>query len=171
MSYINQIVEDRVAYDIAAKNLVDGFTQDTPGVNALDAAAGKRLNTSLANLSDSLANYLPLSNLPLSIKNGGTGANNPIDAAKAIGIQMTNVGMGQTKEFSISGNVALIFGRRGANYFVALVTYWDDTVTYISQNGKKPTITKNGNSNDVTYTNDAGIGAYPTLFITGQTQD
>lgn len=47
MSYINQIVEDGVTYDIAAKNLVNGFTQTTPGVNALDAAAGKSLNDSL----------------------------------------------------------------------------------------------------------------------------
>ena len=52
MSYINQIVEDGVTYDIAAKNLVNGFTQTTPGVNALDAAAGKSLN-------DRLANYVP----------------------------------------------------------------------------------------------------------------
>ena len=49
MSYINQIVEDGVTYDIAAKNLVNGFTQTTAGVNALDAAAGKSLNDSLAN--------------------------------------------------------------------------------------------------------------------------
>ena len=63
MSYINQIVEDGVTYDIQAKaldstldatilkksNLVNGFTQTTPGVNALDAAAGKSLNDSLAN--------------------------------------------------------------------------------------------------------------------------
>lgn len=49
MSYINQIVKDGVTYDIAAKNLVNGFTQTTPGVNALDAAAGKSLNDSLAN--------------------------------------------------------------------------------------------------------------------------
>ena len=47
MSYINQIVEDGVTYDIAAKNLVNGFTQTTAGVNALDAAAGKSLNDSL----------------------------------------------------------------------------------------------------------------------------
>lgn len=52
MSYINQIVEDGVTYDIAAKNLVNGFTQTTPGVNALDAAAGKSLNDSLANKAD-----------------------------------------------------------------------------------------------------------------------
>lgn len=44
MSYINQIVEDGVTYDIAAKNLVNGFTQTASGVNALDAAAGKTLN-------------------------------------------------------------------------------------------------------------------------------
>lgn len=48
MSYINQIVEDGVTYDISAKNLVNGFTQTTPGVNALDAAAGKTLKTDLA---------------------------------------------------------------------------------------------------------------------------
>lgn len=58
MSYINQIVEDGVTYDIAAKNLVNGFTQTTPGVNALDAAAGKSLNDSLANLSTNVStNY------------------------------------------------------------------------------------------------------------------
>lgn len=64
MSYINQIVEDGVTYDIQAKaldntldatilkksNLVNGFTQTTPGVNALDAAAGKSLNDSLAKI-------------------------------------------------------------------------------------------------------------------------
>lgn len=49
MSYINQIVEDGVTYDIAAKNLVNGFTQTTPGVNALDAAAGKSLNDAFEN--------------------------------------------------------------------------------------------------------------------------
>ena len=58
MSYINQIVEDGVTYDIAAKNLVNGFTQTTPGVNALDAAAGKSLNDSLSNTIDSLATNL-----------------------------------------------------------------------------------------------------------------
>ena len=62
MSYINQIVEDGVTYDIGAKNLVDGFTQSTAGVNALDAHAGKTLydtlttdyatNTSVSNVSD-----------------------------------------------------------------------------------------------------------------------
>ena len=56
MSYINQIVEDGVTYDIAAKNLVNGFTQTTAGVNALDAAAGKSLNDSLANTDASIAN-------------------------------------------------------------------------------------------------------------------
>lgn len=55
MSYINQIVEDGVTYDIAAKNLVNGFTQTTPGVNALDAAAGKSLNDSLANFQTEVA--------------------------------------------------------------------------------------------------------------------
>ena len=55
MSYINQIVEDGVTYDIAAKNLVNGFTQTTPGVNALDAAAGKSLNDSLANTDATVA--------------------------------------------------------------------------------------------------------------------
>lgn len=63
MSNISQIVEDGVAYDIEAKaldstldatilkksNLVNGFTQDTAGVNALDAAAGKTLNDDKAN--------------------------------------------------------------------------------------------------------------------------
>ena len=55
MSYINQIVEDGVTYDIAAKNLVNGFTQTTAGVNALDAAAGKSLNDSLANFQTEVA--------------------------------------------------------------------------------------------------------------------
>lgn len=57
MSNINQIQVDSATYDIEAKaldstldatilknsNLVNGFTQDTAGVNALDAAAGKTL--------------------------------------------------------------------------------------------------------------------------------
>lgn len=63
MPYVNNIKEDGVTYDIQAKaldptldatilrksELVNGFTQTTPGVNALDAAAGKTLNDSLAN--------------------------------------------------------------------------------------------------------------------------
>lgn len=57
MSYINQIVEDGVTYDIAAKNLVNGFTQTTPGVNALDAAAGKSLNDSLTTINETLASH------------------------------------------------------------------------------------------------------------------
>lgn len=62
MAYINQIVVDGVTYDVEAKaldstldatvlkktNLVNGFTQTTPGVNSLDAAAGKTLNDGLA---------------------------------------------------------------------------------------------------------------------------
>lgn len=63
MSNINQIQVDNTTYDVQAKaldstldatlihtsNLVDGFTQTEAGVNALDAAAGKTLNDSLAN--------------------------------------------------------------------------------------------------------------------------
>lgn len=52
MSYINQIVADGVTYDIGAKNLVNDFTQTTAGVDALDAAAGKTLNDSLADKAD-----------------------------------------------------------------------------------------------------------------------
>lgn len=48
MAYINQIVVDSTTYDIGAKNLVNGFTQTTAGVNALDAAAGKTLNDTKA---------------------------------------------------------------------------------------------------------------------------
>lgn len=51
MSYINQIVEDGVTYDIGAKNLVNDFTQTTSGVNALDAVAGKTLNDTKADLN------------------------------------------------------------------------------------------------------------------------
>ena len=83
MSYINQIVEDGVTYDIQAKaldstldatilkksNLVNGFTQTTPGVNALDAAAGKSLNDSLANLStDVSTNYATKTDLTNIVK-------------------------------------------------------------------------------------------------------
>lgn len=62
MSYVKTINEDGVVSDIMAKaldptldatvlkksNLVNGFTQDTAGVNALDAAAGKTLNDTKA---------------------------------------------------------------------------------------------------------------------------
>lgn len=65
MAYISQIVVDGVAYDVQAKaldstldatilkktNLVNGFTQTTAGVNALDAAAGKTLNDTKATKS------------------------------------------------------------------------------------------------------------------------
>lgn len=63
MSYVKTINEDGVVSDIMAKaldptldatvlhksELVNGFTQTTAGQNALDAAAGKSLNDSLAN--------------------------------------------------------------------------------------------------------------------------
>ena len=63
MPYVKTINEDGVVSDIMAKaidptldatilkkaDLVNGFTQTTPGVNALDAAAGKSLNDSLSN--------------------------------------------------------------------------------------------------------------------------
>lgn len=48
MSNIREIQVDNTTYDIAAKNLVDGFTQSTAGVNALDAKAGKTLNDNKA---------------------------------------------------------------------------------------------------------------------------
>lgn len=62
MPYVKTINEDGVVSDIMAvaldseldatllhkSELVNGFTQTTPGVNALDAAAGKSLNDSLA---------------------------------------------------------------------------------------------------------------------------
>lgn len=73
MPYVNNIKEDGVTYDIQAKaldptldatilrksELVNGFTQTTPGVNALDAAAGKSLNDSLSNYATktNLANF------------------------------------------------------------------------------------------------------------------
>lgn len=72
MSYVKTIKEDGVVSDIMAKaldptldatllhksELVNGFTQTTAGVNALDAAAGKSLNDSLENLStDVSTNY------------------------------------------------------------------------------------------------------------------
>lgn len=78
MSYVKTINEDGVVSDIMAKaldptldatilknsNLVNGFTQTTAGVNALDAAAGKTLNDSLANLStDVSTNYATKTNL------------------------------------------------------------------------------------------------------------
>lgn len=83
MSYVKTINEDGVVSDIMAKaldptldatilknsNLVNGFTQTTAGVNALDAAAGKTLNDSLANLStDVSTNYATKTDLSNSIK-------------------------------------------------------------------------------------------------------
>lgn len=59
MSYVKTINEDGVVSDIMAKAidpdlLINGFTQTTPGVNALDAAAGKTLNDSLSTLDDAV---------------------------------------------------------------------------------------------------------------------
>ena len=67
MSYINQIVEGGVTYDIAANNLVDGFTQTTAGVNALDAKAGKTLNDSITSINNFLSHFKSTSNLTTTI--------------------------------------------------------------------------------------------------------
>ena len=74
MAYVKQVVEDGVTSDIKAvaldstldatllhkSELVDGFTQTTAGVNALDAHAGKTLN-------DTLKNFKTDSNLTTTI--------------------------------------------------------------------------------------------------------
>jgi hypothetical protein len=49
MAFIRKIRRDGKSYDVGAKNLQNDFTQTEAGVNALDAAAGKSLNDSLAN--------------------------------------------------------------------------------------------------------------------------
>ena len=51
---IAKFFSDIRANGLFKSNLVNGFTQTTPGVNALDAAAGKSLNDSLSN---TLANW------------------------------------------------------------------------------------------------------------------
>ena len=70
MHYVKTINEDGVVSDIMAKaldptldaavlkrtNLQNDFTQTEAGVNALDAAAGKTLNDSLANTNASITN-------------------------------------------------------------------------------------------------------------------
>lgn len=80
MSYVKTINEDGVVSDIMAvaldptldatllhkSELVNGFTQTTAGVNALDAAAGKSLNDSLSNCATKteLANNARMITLP-----------------------------------------------------------------------------------------------------------
>ncbi len=51
MAFIRKIRRDGKSYDVGAKNLQNDFTQTEAGVNALDAAAGKSLNDSLAEAS------------------------------------------------------------------------------------------------------------------------
>lgn len=131
------------------KNLVNGFTQTTAGVNALDAAAGKTLN-------DKFANYLPLADLPLSISRGGTGENQAWEAAKAFGVETRNMSTGIVDTLKIVNNIAILGGRRGANAFLCLLTYWDGSVTYIYTVGSHPTIAKAANNDTFTITNDAG---------------
>lgn len=79
MPYVKTINEDGVVSDIMAKaldpeldaavlkrtNLVNGFTQDTAGINALDAKAGKTLNDSVSNC----ATKAELANTDASIAN------------------------------------------------------------------------------------------------------
>lgn len=157
MSYINQIVEDGVTYDIAAKNLVNGFTQTTPGVNALDAAAGKSLNDSLANLStDVSTNYATktdLSNLSTNV-----GANSQY------GESYNNI----EATFTIprGHNVALLLGMRGSIGFAYLFTYWDATPFKIWGTGTAPTITKTANS-DTIKVSHSNSGTVAMMFITG----
>lgn len=48
---IKKFLSDIRTNGLFKSNLVNGFTQTTPGVNALDAAAGRSLNESLSNLT------------------------------------------------------------------------------------------------------------------------
>lgn len=52
---IAKFFSDIRANGLFKSNLVNGFTQTTPGVNALDAAAGKSLNDSLSNCIGALS--------------------------------------------------------------------------------------------------------------------
>lgn len=147
MSYINQIVEDGVTYDIQAKaldstldatilkksNLVNGFTQTTAGVNALDAAAGKTLN------DNKLAKHV------------------------VVGAQPAG---GGSATFTLTNSIGLLFGGRGSNYFAYLITVWDATArTLFSSGSSLPTIAHTSGSDTFTVTNNATT-AMPMIFIT-----
>lgn len=161
MSYVKTINEDGVVSDIMAKaidptlnatilkkaDLVNGFTQTTPGVNALDAAAGKSLNDSLANLStDVSTNYATKT-----------------DLSNRVSVFSPSPDTVTTVTIQADENIMLIAGRRGTNAFLAVLDIWNSNPIYLYTAGAHPTIINN--SGTVTITNDANVGSYPFIVI------
>lgn len=161
MAYVKKVKRDNAQYDIKAvaldaqldatllhkSNLVNGFTQTTPGVNALDAAAGKSLNDSLANLStDVSTNYATKT-----------------DLSNRVSVFSPSPGAVTTVTIKADENIMLIAGRRGTNAFLAVLDIWNSNPIYLYTAGAHPTIINN--SGTVTITNDANVGSYPFIVI------
>ena len=123
MSYISQIVVDSTTYDIEAKaldstldatlihvsNLVDGFTQSTAGVNALDAHAGKTLNDDLTTVSNDL------SSLSTNVSNNYV-TNTVLNSRLPYYIYSFAIGSNSTKTITVANSTTVwILYMMGAN--------------------------------------------------------
>ena len=92
---------------------------------------------------------------PLQITRGGTGSKTAVGANENLGFYGLNMAGNSTTSITMSGNLGIIMAKRSTTYYVALVTYWDNTPSVISSNGTVPTITKSANSSSVTITNNS----------------
>lgn len=64
-----------------------------------------------------------------------------------------------TYTFTMSGNSAVIFAKRGNNASISMVTIWDSTATTFVTAGTNPiSITTSANNTSVTITNTSGAG-------------
>lgn len=69
-------------------------------------------------------------------------------------VQCDEIASGASRNFDFAGNVALIYGKRGSNYYVALIDYWADSPTVIASGGNVPTVATSANSRRVTISNN-----------------
>lgn len=133
MPYVKTINEDGVVSDIMAKAidpdlLINGFTQTTPGVNALDAAAGKTLNDAFTNYANvQIATLAELDALHASMENNMV----------RVGYIAAAVTQSLTGTYAVNTNAFGIFRRADIyiDYFISVPTKEAYQGRYNTSNG------------------------------------
>lgn len=154
MPYVKTINEDGVVSDIMAKALdpdvlVNGFTQTTAGVNALDAAAGKTLNDSLSTLDGAVVKKADLVNGFTQTTAGvnaldaaaGKTLHDQIDAINGLlpfYFLFTSVGGSASKVFTVPNNTSIWVlwagGNNSANGIASMRIVDNNTTNFHSIN-------------------------------------
>ena len=128
--------------------------------------ANYTLSQTGSEVQDLLNGIGDLSDLDTTAKSDLVSAINEVVGQLPLSVQYANATAGATVSFTTkdSHNIGVIVYKRGNDYGVYLMTYWDATLTELHNNGTAMNFTKSANSFTVSIKNNLA-SALAILFI------